>query len=427
MPGFFLSKGLLLLSSCNQQCEGIGCNIEPIQSNLLLFLTPETTLSDRTPQQTSLTVQGSQTHEYNWGLSIDSSNNIWLGTQDGSVFQIPYQIGTRTLSVETPKTALSNQAFGQDLLNLEGDLLLISDPKSDYSETIIDSGSIEIFSSLDLSAPVLSIKDTSSLALFPSKLWNCGDLDDDGINDWIASTKEKAVLGLSTIWQTNSIELLTADFPSILAENNTDGFAQKVDCTHDFDLDGSIDIVISSPFTQGDNSSGKISFYINGWANSPFIWLPTDGQHWYGYSFAIGDLNGDGTLDWSIFSILNDSPRLEISSLTEQFGLELQTFLGSDQSASFFGKRQEIADINQDGFDDLIVSAPFYSTSDLENSYIEAGRIFLFYGQAELTGITTQIETFSGEQDYQRLGEDFWLHDFNQDGRLDLLTPVLFP
>jgi hypothetical protein len=420
-----LLSGLLLLSSCNQQCEGIGCNIEPIQSNLLLFLTPESAISDRTPQQAALTIQGNQSHEYNWGLSIDSSNNLWLGTQDGSIFQIPYQIGTRELETETAQTVFSNQAFAQALLYLEGDLLLISNPKSDYSETILDSGSIEIFSDFDFSSPVLSIKETRSFSLFPSKLWNCGDLDDDGINDWIASTKEKAILGLSSIWQTSTAELLTTEFPSILAENSTDGFAQKIDCTHDFDSDGSIDIVISSPFRQGDNSSGKISFYINGWENSPFIWLPTDGQHWYGYSFAIGDLNGDETLDLSIFLMNKDNPRLEISSLTEQFGLELRTFLESDQTTSFFGKRQEIADINQDGFDDLILSAPFYT--NLEKNYTESGRIFIFYGQAEITGITTKIDTFSGEKDYQRLGEDFWLYDFNQDGRLDLLTPVLFP
>ena len=428
---------LTALIGCKQQCEGIGCNIEPITSNLLVFISPEVAIPDRTPELASLTIKGNSTHEYDWGFTIDAQKNLWIGTQDGSIYQIPYQIGTRILENETALLQVPYQNFGDNLLYLDGEYLLISSPLSDYSETALDSGKLEIFDNNDLQNPVIVIQDSSYLSLFPKQLWNCADLDGDGIADWIASTKEQIILGLSSIWlQTSSNTLNSIDisaFPSIQAETNTDGFAQKLDCSHDFDRDGSIDLVISSPFYQGDNSSGKIEIYLNGWENSPFVWFPEESALWYGYSFAIGDIDGDGILDWSIFSFVNDIPRLEISSMNDQFGLDLKMVLEAKQigdipkTSSSFGKRQELKDIDGDGFDDLLVGDPFYYTADTESFYPEAGRIFFFYGQEDITKITEKIDTFSGNKDYQRLGERFWLDDLNEDGRLDLIAPVLFP
>lgn len=424
MLGFFLFS----LAACQQQCEGIGCNIEPIESSLLLFVSPETAISDRTPDFASLTIKGNQTQEYDWGFAIDPENNLWLGTRDGSLYNIPYQIGTKTLENETPEVQILDQRFGQNITYIDEDYLLISSPLDDYSETVLDSGKLEIFYNYKFENPVLTIKNVDYLSLFPTQIWNCSDLDGDGMPDWIASTKNQIFLGLSTVWlRTTSNEILLSEFPSIEAETDTDGFAQALDCSHDFDQNGSIDLVISSPFYQGEKSSGKIEIYLNGWDNTPFVWLPNEGALWYGYSFAIGDIDGDEILDWSIFSFVNDDPRLEISSMTEQFGLELRTILEENQNSTFFGKRQELQDINGDGFDDLIVGAPFYYASDEERTYPEAGRIFFFYGEEELTNITQKVETFSGNQSYQRLGERFWLHDFNKDGRLDLVAPVLFP
>ncbi len=419
---------LFLLTACQQRCAGIGCNIDPIESTLLLFLNPEVAIPDRTPNFASLAIKGNRNHEYDWGFAADLENDLWIGTKDGSLYNIPLQIGSNTLENEEPLIQLNDQNFGADIIHLNEDYLLISSPLHDYSESILDSGKIEIFYQNDFENPVLIIQSSEYLSRFPSQLWHCSDLDGDGTSDWIASTKDQIILGLSTIWlRTTSNEILISEFPSIQAEKNTIGFAQKLDCSHDFDQNGTIDIVISSPFYQGENRTGKIELYVNGWENSPFVWLPEEGQLWYGYSFAIGDIDGDEVIDWSIFSFVDDTPRLEIFSMTAQFGLELKTILEADQNSTFFGKRQDILDINGDGFADLIVGDPFYTTSDEERNYREAGRISFFYGQEDITKIVEQVDTFSGNQRYQRLGGRFWLHDFNEDGLLDLAAPVLFP
>ncbi|MBQ9394981.1 MAG: FG-GAP repeat protein [Proteobacteria bacterium] len=100
---------------------------------------------------------------------------------------------------------------------------------------------------------------------------------------------------------------------------------------------------------------------------------------------------------------------------------ESQAFILSDESAGALGTKLEWRDLDQDGFEDLIIGAPKRKI-DAELS----GSIFVVKGNAErannfyeLTGKNViQYEGFADEE----FGGQWQILDFNGDGKLDILA-----
>ncbi|HDH57676.1 MAG TPA: T9SS type A sorting domain-containing protein [Bacteroidetes bacterium] len=133
-----------------------------------------------------------------------------------------------------------------------------------------------------------------------------------------------------------------------------------------------------------------------------------------------GDVNGDGYED-----VLIGAPYGGTSGYAKLYygGAEFDTipdlvFYGEEYAgiASHFGESCAfIGDINNDDFDDILIGAPATSIS-----YYENGKAYLYLGSAEMD--TVPDLTFIGEDWYHRLGENVsGAGDVNNDGYDDWL------
>ncbi|MBQ1925082.1 MAG: FG-GAP repeat protein [Proteobacteria bacterium] len=100
---------------------------------------------------------------------------------------------------------------------------------------------------------------------------------------------------------------------------------------------------------------------------------------------------------------------------------EAQTFVLSNEPASGLGAKLEWYDLNQDGYDDLIIGAPKRQIDlDMSGSvFIVMGKSERKHGYYELTGKDViQYEGFMNEA----FGDDWQILDFNVDRRPDLFV-----
>ena len=91
----------------------------------------------------------------------------------------------------------------------------------------------------------------------------------------------------------------------------------------------------------------------------------------------------------------------------------------SDQVEADYGYAVASAgDVNNDGFDDVIIGAPTY-----QNGFVEEGRIYLYLGAASPTNLqAVPVWTFEGQRDQGQLGADVEsAGDVNGDGYDDVI------
>jgi hypothetical protein len=447
--GLILSASVMAFSGCSGRCDGIGCNADDVEASLLFFLSPENTIPKRTPVEASFRIDGEDDQGSSWGIVVDESTDstvLKISTgSSGEIHSVPFQIGKKDLNGYETHIDDSNTEFGRELYkhNLSLPYYIITAPKSSLSDLSQRSGSMFIYDDLLFEDnPRTSIYSSQNGDFFPAKISLCGDLDNDGIDDWIASKahsgdeqidlyRGEVVIGLSTVWYNSSQPLNITSFPSISGDDVGDGFGHSILCDHDLDGDNNIDVVVSSPFANSTvSSAGKVAVYTDINALDPIYWLGTTAHGWFGYSMAIGDLNGDGGIEVSVQSFSSKEGLVKIWPL-EGTNIANQPIitLRSDQEEAFFGKRQIITDTNNDGIDDLIISAPFYNTDTSK----EVGVVFIYTGTSDIkswqdSSLSDElIKTITGNESYQRLGDRFWVKDLDGDLTKDVIVQILRP
>ena len=192
----------------------------------------------------------------------------------------------------------------------------------------------------------------------------------------------------------------------------------------DVNGDGIEDLVVGAPEASGSPKKGAILAYFgtpDGISTSPsWDWVGEQEGDNFGFSFAkLGDVDGDGIADFAAGAIYAEGHApLSGAVYVYQGGQsspELLARLSGDQAHDRFGYAIAGADLNADGYNDIIISA-LHARGDA----FQSGIVYVFFGGSEIS--TAANVVLMG--DHTNHGTGFCLEagDINGDGISDLFV-----
>lgn len=192
---------------------------------------------------------------------------------------------------------------------------------------------------------------------------------------------------------------------------------------------GTFDLMVGAP--RATHSKGALLIYENGTTVPTAIEGMAEGDY-FGSSFAnLGDVMGTGKNYFAVGAIhaTGNAPlsgTVYVYERTATGGTLVATLKG-DQALNRFGFAVTSGDLNADGINDIVVSAPYTFTSEPGDtvSGFQSGATYVYFGSATLSGspapdVTTQGATASNPA----------TGDVNGDGIADLFVPspaITFP
>ncbi len=271
-----------------------------------------------------------------------------------------------------------------------------------YDNGSVDEGRVEAFhgSAVGLDATAVATLETNQAAAnYGIYLGHAGDVNGDGFADVIvgASNYDNGEMdeGRAFVYLGSAAGLETA--PAWTAESNQTiaYFGTRVATAGDVNDDGFADVVVAAPaYDGGQPNEGRAYLYLGsaaGLASAP-AWTVEADQDFalLGQGIAsAGDVNNDGFDD-----VIVGAPYYEEGEDSEgQVWLYLGSSAGlatvpawsadSDQTVSNYGWSVDSAgDVNNDGFDDVVVGAWWW-----DDDVVDEGAVFVYLGA------TTGLET----------------------------------
>lgn len=262
---------------------------------------------------------------------------------------------------------------------------------------------------------------------------NAGDVNGDGWDDFLVGAWQYSnghvYEGAVFLYYGSNLGLsATPDWSAEGGQHNA-FFGYGLSAAGDVNNDGYADVVIGA---QGhdhlQSNTGRIYVYYGsatGLASTADVIINGDqAQARIGIDVAdAGDVNNDGYDDVIVGAYLYDSAQVNEGAAFIYHGsatglsTTAATLLTSGQANAWFGKSVSTAgDINGDGYADVIVGAPKYDAGQTDE-----GRAFVYLGSASGVSATASW-TYDGDEAYALLAFDVsWAGDNNSDGFDDII------
>jgi hypothetical protein len=291
------------------------------------------------------------------------------------------------------------------------------------SENGVEAGKVYIYygGPLGLSlTPAWTALGEAAYDGFGRVVGTAGDLNGDGYDDLVVGAPGReggkvyiyygSATGLGAVgWTANGQYL-------------RDEFGGTVSTAGDVNRDGYDDLVVGAAGYPNGNAYGKVYLY-HGSSNglgSTAAWTTTGtspGERFGGAVATAGDVNADGFADVIIGVPLRNRVHVYHGG---PVGLApgAANWTATGETGSQFGYAVAMAgDVNGDGYSDIVIGAPLFSTSTLA----DAGRAYVYYGA--VTGLSTSVNwSVTGTSAGNRLGAAVYTAgDINGDGYADIV------
>jgi len=349
-----------------------------------------------------------------YSVEIDYTGIVYIvfGAPSGWIDQPIAEAATSTLIRRDVIGSIGNAVAGAGDVNGDGyDDILIGGPQNEggghhNGTTYLVLGHSEDWSTqIDLDAADASFDGETSNSYSGGAVSGAGDTNGDGYSDFLignsidenySTHKAHLVLGAASGWAMHT-PLTLAD-ASFVGEAEADCAGHSVAGVSDLDGDGFDDILIGSPRNdEAGTYAGQVYLFFGkdtAWATD--INLGTadasitgeDGSNLFGRSLSsAGDLNADGFSDILIGASGNGEYMGGAGQTYVFFGGQASWSMDTPADSaevSFVGEQADDAsgwfaigggDIDDDGFDDILVTAPFN-----DEAASEAGQLYLLYG-----------------------------------------------
>ncbi len=257
---------------------------------------------------------------------------------------------------------------------------------------------------------------------FGGSVSGAGDVNNDGFDDLIVGASWNAAggneAGQAYVYSGQSGALLH----TFTGEAAGDHFGGSVSGAGDVNNDGFDDLIVGAPLSDAAGSNAGRAYVYSGQSGALlYTFTGEPGGYPFGDEFGFsvstaGDVDNDGFDDLIVGAYLNDAGGNDAGRAyvySGQSGSLLFTFNGTAVYDRFGESVSGAGDVNNDGFDDLIVGAR-YNNAGGYNS----GQAYVYSGQSGAL-----LYTFTGEAEGDFFGRSVsGADDVNNDGFDDLIV-----
>ncbi|NOY74124.1 MAG: hypothetical protein GXP14_17450 [Gammaproteobacteria bacterium] len=273
-----------------------------------------------------------------------------------------------------------------------------------------------------------------SNAYFGSSVAGAGDVNGDGFDDVIVGASEygngQFREGAAFLYYGSATGLSTSPDWTAESDQSYAYFGNLVNTAGDINGDGYADIIVGAPLYNVTNTDdGRVYLYY-GSNTGPSLspdWVSEGNQAYMRYGEAIataGDVNNDGFDDlliggsqYSNGELREGMVNLFYGSLTGPSTVSDWSYEGNQINAWFGSSVNSAGDVNGDGYMDVIIGAKGY-----KNTLWGEGRAYVFHGSADGLSLVPDW-TMDGKQAYANLSSAVASSgDINNDGFDDVIV-----